>query len=257
MDRFINLLKKILNIFNYRIEHVKSWYKRQENYLAEIKDDDLDFLKKINSYTMCAPANHWAIIQSINFIKENNIEGDLVECGVYKGGNIILFDYMSKKYKLNKKIYAYDTFEGMSEPSDIDVDLKNKPAQETKTNYAKNKIIWCYASLDEVKNNVRKFNPDYENNFQFIKGDVLKTLKDEKNLPEKISLLRLDTDFYDSTMEELKTLYPRLVKNGVLIIDDYGHWKGAKKAVDEYFNLNKEFKWFHRIDYASRLFIKN
>ena len=78
----------------------------------------------------------------------------------------------------------------------------------------------------------------------------------KKNLPKKISLLRLDTDFYKSTMKELKVLYPRLVKNGVLIIDDYGHWKGAKKAVDKYFNLKKNFIWFQRIDYASRLFIK-
>ena len=75
-------------------------------------------------------------------------------------------------------------------------------------------------------------------------------------MPEKISLLRLDTDFFESTKKELEILYPRLVSGGVLIIDDYGHWKGSKKAVDEYFELDKNFLWFHRIDYGSRLLIK-
>jgi hypothetical protein len=257
MIKFSNFTKKIFSIFNYKIEHVKSWYKRQENYLAEIEESDLNFLKKINEFTMCAPANHWAIIQSLQHIKKNNIEGDLVECGVYKGGNIILFDYLLEKYQLNKKIFAYDTFEGMPKPSEIDMDLKNNLASQTKKNYEKNNIIWCYASLDEVKNNIKKFNLQFENKFKFIKGDVLKTLIVKDNIPEKISLLRLDTDFYESTKIELEILFPRLVKNGILIIDDYGHWKGSKKAVDEYFNLKENFKWFHRIDYASRLLIKD
>ena len=83
-----------------------------------------------------------------------------------------------------------------------------------------------------------------------------KLSKKKKNLPEKISLLRLDTDFYESTKIELEILFPKLQPGGVLIIDDYGHWKGSKKAVDEYFELEKNFYWFHRIDYASRLLIK-
>ena len=257
MTKVTNFIKKIFSIFNYKIEHVKSWYKRQENYLAEIEESDFNFLKKINKFTMSTPANHWTIIQSLQHIKKNNIEGDLVECGVYKGGNIILFDYLLEKYQLSKKIFAYDTFEGMSEPSDIYIHIKNNLPSQTKKNYEKNNIVWCYASLDEVKNNIKKFNLQFENKFKFIKGDVLKTLKVKDNLPEKISLLRLDTDFYESTKIELEVLFPRLVKNGILIIDDYGHWKGAKKAVDEYFNLKENFKWLHRIDYASRLLIKN
>ena len=81
-------------------------------------------------------------------------------------------------------------------------------------------------------------------------------LKNSKNLPDQISLLRLDTDFYESTKIELEILYPKLSSGGVLIIDDYGHWKGSRKAVDEYFELDKNFMWLHRIDYASRILIK-
>lgn len=251
-----NFIKKLLLKSNYKIETLDSWYNRQENFLAEIEENDANFLKKINKYTMCTPANHWAIIQAMNHIKKNGIKGDLVECGVYKGGNIILFDYLNKKFSLNKQIYAFDTFEGMSEPGDHDIDLKNKSAKLTKNNYEDHNIKWCYSSLDEVKKNIVKFNSHISNNFKFIKGDVIKTLNNKNNLPEKISLLRLDTDFYESTKKELEILYPKLEKNGVLIIDDYGHWQGAKKAVDEYFNTKNNFHWFHRIDYASRLFIK-
>ena len=75
------------------------------------------------------------------------------------------------------------------------------------------------------------------------------------NLPEKISLLRLDTDFYNSTKIELEILYPKLINDGFLIIDDYGHWKGSRKAVDDYFNNKKPF--IHIVDETCRLIIKN
>lgn len=68
-----------------------------------------------------------------------------------------------------------------------------------------------------------------------IEGDVLETLVKTQNIPGKISVLRLDTDWYESTKKELEVLYPKLAVGGVLMIDDYGYWGGAKKAVDEYF----------------------
>ena len=249
-------LKKILNNFNYKIEHVNSWYLRQENYISEISDEEKNIVKKIQPYTMCKVANHWAIIQAIKHIKKNNIDGDLVECGVYKGGNIILYKKIIDQISVNKQIFAYDTFEGMSEPGKHDKDLKDVNALDTFKKYKFSEVPWCYSSIDEVKKNIEKFGLSPEEDFIFIKGKVEETLKKKKNLPEKISLLRLDTDFYESTKIELEILFPKLQPGGVLIIDDYGHWKGSKKAVDEYFELEKNFYWFHRIDYASRLLIK-
>jgi O-methyltransferase len=251
MRKLFNFFKKLLSIWNYTIEHKNTWYKRQENYIAEIKKEDLNFLQKISKFSMCSAANHWAIIQSISHIKSLELDGDLVECGVFEGGNLILYEYLNQKNNLKKKIYAYDTFEGMTKAYEIDKDLKNNSAIKIKKNNSK----WCYAHIDTVKKNIISFNQSLKN-FIFIQGDVLNTLNNKKNLPKKISLLRLDTDFYHSTMKELEILYPRLVKNGVLIIDDYGHWEGSRKAVDEYFNLKKKFRWFQRIDYASRLYIK-
>ena len=256
LSKLSQTIKKIFNIFNYKIEHVNSWYLRQENYVPEISDEELKIIKKIQPYTMCKMANHWAIIQSLKHIKKNNIEGDLVECGVFRGGNIILFKKIIDLIGIQKKIFAYDTFEGMSKPGEFDKDLKDINASDTYNKYKSSKVPWCFSEINEVKNNILKFNIEIANNFKFVKGKVEDTLKNESNLPKKISLLRLDTDFYESTKIELNVLFPRLQPGGILIIDDYGHWKGSKKAVDEYFYNDKKFNWFHRIDYASRLLIK-
>jgi len=92
-------------------------------------------------------------------------------------------------------------------------------------------------------------------NLFLIKGDILDTLKENKNIPKQISFLRLDTDLYATTKFQLEVLYPKLVKGGVLHIDDYGFLPGARKAVDEYFKDEKI--WLHRIDLSCRLLIKN
>ena len=85
---------------------------------------------------------------------------------------------------------------------------------------------------------------------KFIKGDVRKTLLDENNLPDSISILRLDTDFYDSTLIELELLYPRLTPGGYLIVDDYGHWRGSRHAVNEYFGEEFVQTNFKKLDYT-------
>ena len=88
-----------------------------------------------------------------------------------------------------------------------------------------------------------------------IKGKTEDTLKDLQNIPDHISFLRLDTDLYESTRDQLEILYPKLSKGGVLHLDDYGHCPGARKAIDEYFKSKNI--WLHRVDYTCRLFIKD
>tara|TARA_Y100000590_G_scaffold6631_1_gene8613 strand:+ start:15703 stop:16476 length:774 start_codon:yes stop_codon:yes gene_type:complete len=256
MNKYSEIIKRLINKFNFKIEHKNSWYRRNEHFIAEIDKNELEIIKQISNYSMSTPANHWAIIQSIKHISKHNIEGDFAECGVWKGGNLILFKIICDKFNLTPRIYAFDTFEGMPEPGEKDFDLKDINAKQIYDKYKNKDIKWCYSTLEEVKSNIISFNKKYIEAFNFIKGKVEDTLIDERNLPNKISLLRLDTDFYESTKKELEVLFPRLVSGGVLIIDDYGHWKGAKKAVDEYFQLSKNFEWLHRIDYASRLLIK-
>ena len=154
----------------------------------------------------------------------------------------------------DKKIYGFDTFEGMVEPKEIDIDYRNIPASEMyslfKSDGEKSNLARC--SLDETNKNIIETVP--KNNIKLIKGRVENTLLEEKNLPEKISILRLDTDWYESTKIELEILYPKLMSGGFLIIDDYGHFKGCRKAVDEYFKDNMPY--LHYVNYTCRLIIK-
>ena len=128
--------------------------------------------------------------------------------------------------------------------------MRNRHRQCT-TSIKKN-IGFTECSLNKLKKNLIK-NANIDNIF-FNKGKVEDTLNNKKNLPKKISILRLDTDFYESTKIELKNLFSRLVKGGIMIIDDYGFWKGARKAVDDYFGDYRQF--FHYVDHSCRLLIK-
>jgi hypothetical protein len=149
----------------------------------------------------------------------------------------------------------YDTFEGMSEPGEEDKDPIGGNAHDIWLKLKnEDKSGWCVSSLEEVKNNLLSTN--YPNSLlHYIVGMVENTI--QVNLPsENVSLLRLDTDWYMSTKHEMDYLFPRLVKNGILIIDDYGHWEGAKKAIDEYVNHHKIIMFLQKVDYTARIAIK-
>ncbi len=198
-----------------------------------------------------------SLFQSINYIYKNEIDGDIVECGVFRGGSAMMIAHAMLKFNKNenKNLWLYDTFDGMSNPSDYDVNILNQNAKEEmkKTSKKENmKDIWAYSKLDYVKKNMIKTGLN-EKNIIYVKGLVEKTL--DGNFPEKISLLRLDTDFYESTKKELEILFPKLQSGGIIIIDDYGHWKGCKKAVDEYF-VNKKNIFFQQIDYSGLIGVK-
>lgn len=226
------------------------------NFPPEISSVEKKIIKQSEEYSMTGRLRMWTLIQSIKHVVKNNIEGDIVECGVWRGGNLILSQEILINLKdKKKKIYGFDTFEGMTEPQDIDVDMHGKKSSElmSKTKKINNqKNIWAYCDIETVSKNIEK-NTDFSG-IKLIKGDVKNTLTDV-NLPKKISILRLDTDWYESTKIELEKLYPLLSIGGILIIDDYGQFKGCKKAVDEFFADNKSF--FHYIDYSCRLVIKN
>src|SRR5262249_25761216 len=125
-----------------------------------------------------------------------------------------------------------------------------KSAHDMLAGAAKDELIWCYSGLDEVASNMRSTGyPD--DLVHLVKGKVEETIPGAA--PAQIAVLRLDTDWYESTRHELEHLYPRLAPGGVLIIDDYGYWAGARKAVDEYFQGSL---FLSRIDGTGRIAIK-
>ena len=155
----------------------------------------------------------------------------------------------------DRKLYLYDTFEGMSEPTNKDVDFNGNTAMNLLKDADKfeQKSIWCYSAIDEVKENLYATNYPKEN-FIFIQGKVEDTIP--QTIPSIISLLRLDTDWYESTYHELIHLYPLLSNKGILIIDDYGHWKGSREATDNYFKEHNIKMLLNRVDYTVRVGIK-
>ncbi len=228
-------------------------------------DSTLDIVEKdfwevygfCKPYTMTSIERMYSLYCSVNFIIRNEIKGDFVECGVWKGGSAMLIAKMLSNYKENnRKIFLYDTFEGMSEPTEMDKDILGGEANIRMQNSLKSdqNSIWCYSSIEEVKENLRTTGFALSN-INMIKGKVEDTIPGTMP-PDTIALLRLDTDFYESTLHELNHLYPLLNTDGVLIIDDYGHWQGCKKAVDEYFEKEKVKMLLNRIDYTGRVGIK-
>lgn len=222
-------------------------------------DANTNFLKAYQlarPFTMTSLDRMYAAYNAAEYVEKNNIEGDIVECGVWRGGSAMIM--ASKLLEMNatqRNFYLYDTYEGMSEPSEADIDYTGKHSSERlkKEDKFKGANIWCYAALDEVRKNMQ--NTGYpDDKLKYIQGKVEDTIP--QTVPEKIAILRLDTDWYESTKHELVHLFPLLSQHGILIIDDYGFWKGSRKAVDEYFAEIGIVPFLNRIDYSGRLYVK-
>jgi len=212
---------------------------------------------QVRPFTMTSSERLFSLYQSIQYVVANKLPGDFVECGVWKGGSCMMMALLLKRLGVNdRKIYLYDTFEGMSEPTEADKQFNGEAANDLLNQSVKEdeNSVWCYSTLEEVQSNV--FSTGYEpQNFIITKGKVEDSIPGV--IPGKIALLRLDTDWYESTYHELIHLYPLLVENGILIIDDFGHWEGAKKAVLQYFNENNLHPFIQRVDYTGRLIVKS
>ncbi len=222
--------------------------------IPDTTPEDRAIILEASKYTSTHAVAQWAFIQAINHVHHRQILGDIVECGVWKGGNLVIAGMMRKRLGFQRQIWGYDTFEGMTapHPNDVKPGFKVDAAAKFLSRKRGDHVDWCYVPLAEVERNYRAAVGDLE--VKLIKGDVADTLEVEDNLPEKIAILRCDTDFYTSTKLELEILYPRLVSGGILIIDDYGVWAGSRKAVDEYFGGKPP--WLHYVNRGVRLMVK-
>lgn len=222
--------------------------------IPELEPEDEGLLDAARGLSMTGLVAQWEFIQAIRYIENNGIAGDIVECGVWRGGNLVIAGLLRQRIGFKRQIWAFDTFAGMTAPSAVDfkpgekLDAEKKFASLNRSGHNE----WCLASEEEVFRNFENRVGNRE--LRTIKGPVEETLTKLQNLPERIAILRLDTDFYKSTKAEMEILYPRLAKGGVLIVDDYGEWAGARKAVDDYFA--GEPVWLHYVTQTVRLMIK-
>jgi O-methyltransferase len=202
-----------------------------------------------------------ALIDAVRYCVRRDLPGAFAECGVWRGGSVMAMIWTLQALgRDDRDIYLYDTFEGMTRPSQADDTPVGPHALETwKQAQRTGDRPWPHFFAEEV------FNEDIvrdklrttgypQERLHLVRGRVEDTLPE--HAPEQLALLRLDTDWYESTRHELEHLYPRLVEGGVLIVDDYGHWAGARKAVDEYFGTFERPPLLTRIDYTGRIGIK-
>lgn len=214
----------------------------------------LEIYKQCQPYSMTSRERMYALYKAVEYIAKNQIPGDIVECGVWKGGSSMLSALSLQKFQdTTRNIYLYDTYCGMSEPTDKDADYGGRSVADILEATGITTTEFCYASLSEVKENL-KTTAYPSKQLLFVEGKVEDTIP--QTLPKQISILRLDTDWYESTYHELCYLFPLLSVGGVIIIDDYGHWKGAKDATDQYIRDHEVKILLNRIDYTGRIGIK-
>lgn len=251
MKKLKQLVRNLLSIFHLDLIHEFSVVEND----ALIKKEFGEIWDIVKPYTEVSLERGFALYKSVEYIIKNNIKGDFVECGVANGGCAMIIAFTLKKLSIDgRKIYLYDTYEGMAEPSEFDktegntINVQEKWKNNVSSEGGNN---WMRFTLETVKENMQKTGFS-ESQIVYVKGMVEDTVP--QTIPSEISLLRLDTDFYESTKHELEHLYPLLSKGGVLLLDDYGSWLGAKKAVDEYF-INKPML-LNRVDRDGRVGIK-
>ncbi|MEU3834885.1 TylF/MycF/NovP-related O-methyltransferase [Streptomyces microflavus] len=225
----------------------KSPAKKPSPAFPEDYDDEArDIIRAVKPYSMTSPERLNAFILATRYIARHNIPGDIVECGVWRGGSMqACARTLLSVGETERELYLFDTYEGMTEPTAEDLRRDGRPAQELLDAQGKDRPIWAVASLDDVKAGFDNV-PYPKERVHYVQGRVEDTVPGQA--PEQISILRLDTDWYASTKHELEHLYSRLVSGGVLLIDDYGYWQGSRQAVDEFLDKTGERLLLLRMD---------
>jgi O-methyltransferase len=250
------LINRVLRTAGAELRRYKGEPASASDAFTDVEPWVAEIIAKVRPFTMTSSERISALCHAIRYVARSNIPGDIVECGVWRGGSMMAAAMTLLSEQKTRILHLYDTFEGMPPPSPIDraIKMSGKPASEILEQTDKSSsVFWAYATLGEVQVNLES--TGYPRDLvHFIKGRVEQTLP--QTAPGKISVLRLDTDWYESTKWELIHLYPRLAVGGVLIIDDYGFWEGAQKATDEYIRERQLPILLQRIDSEGRIAVK-
>jgi O-methyltransferase len=207
---------------------------------ADYDDGAKEIIRAVQPWTMTGPDKLFALIQTVRYVARHQIPGDVVECGVWRGGSMqAVARALMAAGDTSRDLHLFDTYEGMPPPSEKDTRRRDErtAAELLAEESPEDSIVWAVASLDDVQDGMSKVGYPSER-VHFVKGKVEDTIPE--HAPEQISILRLDTDWYESTKHELEHLYPRLSPGGVLLLDDYGYWEGAREAVDEFLDSTGE-----------------
>lgn len=244
-ERYIDLLKKtVLNLIyfeaNYAVDYVDGWLKdrkihpweRDQFWSKEFKDGAKRYREGYAEgkfvptwgHTMLGLPRLENVESCLRSVIEDNVPGDFVECGVWRGGTCIfargLFDALGVE---NRDVWVCDSFEGLPPP-----DVDKYPADE---GINLNEIKMLAVPLEQVKQHFEDYGL-LDDRVHFVKGFFRDTLHKAK--VETISVLRLDGDLYESTMDTLTALYDKVSPGGYIIVDDYNAYEACKEAVHDF-----------------------
>lgn len=221
-----------------------------------LTDSDHETVRAVQDFTMTSAERVAALCDAARYLVRNDIRGDIVECGVWRGGSMMaVARTLVQLGDTSRELFLYDTYTGMTDPTEADADAHGRSAWRGMNRFGRDDTghsKWCNASLEDVTANIASTGYPMSR-CHFVVGPVEETIP--ATLPGDVALLRLDTDWYESTRHELIHLFPLVVPNGVLVLDDYGHWQGARRAVDEYFDKFDQAPLLNRIDYTGRIAI--
>jgi hypothetical protein len=249
--------------FSFKLKDSIGWIINKFKYTSTIQNDkyppdfspeDIEIIETVAPYTMTTPERIYALVRAVEYIVSAQVAGDIVECGVWRGGSMLAVSKtLLRLGDTSRRLFLYDTFEGMTQSTSLDRNFRGDSAAEIMSREPKEtSLVWAVSSFEAVENLMK--NAAYPGVISCIKGKVEETIP--SCAPDKIALLRLDTDWYESTYHELLHLFPRITSGGVLIVDDYGHWEGARRAVDQYFVETGTQILLNRIDYTGRIAVK-
>jgi O-methyltransferase len=209
--------------------------------------------ERVRPFTLTSPERIAALRAAVEHLVATGVPGAFVECGVWRGGSaMVMAATLHELGVTDRDIYLFDTYTHMPFPGEEDVDVFGRAAADY-YEVASEAEAFRYLPFESVQAAVASTGYPSER-LHFVKGMVEETIPGAA--PAEIALCRLDTDWYASTAHEMEHLYPRISPGGVLLIDDYGHFQGSKKAVDEYIADHGLHLLLHRIDFTGRLVVK-
>ena len=246
-------LRQAIRTFGYDIVRTA---KENEGAYSDFAPEDHALIARVKPFTMTSKERIFALRAAVHYLLANELAGAFVECGVWRGGSTMTMALsLLELGAADRELYLFDTFEGMPPPQEVDRRFDGVSAQTLLERNEKttNNSYWAVAALDDVQRNLTTTGYP-ASRLHYVKGLVEQTIPTQA--PARIALLRLDTDWYESTRHELEQLYERVVPGGVIIIDDYGWYSGARKAVDEFFAARAFRPLLQRIDRTGRLVVK-
>jgi hypothetical protein len=209
-----------------------------EEFSAEARTDGKDWpafahtmvgLKRLNNLQQCCED-----------VIRRGVPGDLIETGVWRGGSTILMRAILKAHGVtDRRVWVADSFEGLPHP-----DEQKYPQDKGDTHHTHEALA---VSLEQVKHNFERYGL-LDEQVRFLKGWFKDTLPTAPI--ERLAVIRLDGDMYESTMDGLVNLYPKLSAGGYVIVDDYGYLPACRQAVHDYRDTHGIHDEIHRVDWT-------